>query len=59
MNMHVKTPDDWAREFKLHHCIGKKSFAKQILRIQLNVVESIGTAETTFKKIKSALDKLS
>jgi len=33
--MDIKTPDDWAREFKLHHCVGNKNFAKQIRKIQL------------------------
>jgi hypothetical protein len=30
----MKTPDEWAREFKLWHCVGSKSFAKQVQKIQ-------------------------
>jgi len=37
--MDIKHPDDWAREFKLHHCIGNKNFAKQIRRIQRETYE--------------------
>lgn len=36
MSEQLKSPDDWARHFKLHSCIGNKKFAKQIKEIQEN-----------------------
>lgn len=35
----MKTPDDYAREFKLPHCVGNKNFAKQIRKIQKEAYE--------------------
>ncbi len=34
----LKSPDDWARHFKLHSCIGNKKFAKQIMEIRDNAL---------------------
>jgi len=53
--MNIKTPDDWAREFKLHHCIGNKNFAKQIRRVQKEAYEAARKhdEQTAKKTIKS------
>jgi len=51
----MNTPDDWAREFKLHHCIGNKNFAKQIRKIQLESYKAgrKDDEQTAKKRIKS------
>jgi len=46
--MKINTPDDWARIFKLHNCIGNKKFAEQVKQIQQNVIDSL--KETKPKK---------
>lgn len=33
-----KNGDYYARAFKLHHCIGSKSFASQVARIQADAI---------------------
>jgi hypothetical protein len=35
----MKTADQWAREFKLHHCIGSRKFAEQVKKIQENAIQ--------------------
>ena len=40
MKNQLKTPNDWAREFKLHNCIDNPRFAKQIRAIQENAINS-------------------
>jgi hypothetical protein len=36
----MKNPDDWARIFKLHNCIGNDRFAKQVKAIQEDAINS-------------------
>lgn len=36
----LKTPDDYARQFKLHHCIGNRKFAEQIQLVQKEAMEA-------------------
>ena len=36
----MKTPDDFAREFKLHNCIGNPRFAAQVRAIQEDALKS-------------------
>lgn len=35
-----KTADDWAKQFKLHSCIGNQKFAEQVKAIQEDAVRS-------------------
>jgi len=37
----MKTSDEWAKEFKLHSCIGNKKFQKQIKKIQDDIIKRI------------------
>lgn len=56
----IKTPDDWAREFKLHHCIGNKNFAKQIRRVQREAyLAARSHSDTEAKKFIKSLDNQS
>lgn len=55
--MNVKTPDEWAREFKLHHCIGNKKFAAQIRRVQKEAYQAARQhSENEAKKFVKSLD---
>ena len=47
--MNLLTPDEIARLFKLHHCIGSKSFARQVKIIQGNAM--------AHEKAKKDIDK--
>ena len=38
--MKLKTPDEIARHFKLHNCVGNPRFAKQIEFIQDNAIQA-------------------
>ena len=55
--MDIQHPDDWARKFKLHHCIGNKNFAKQIRQIQREAyLAGQKDDEQKAKKVLKSLD---
>ena len=51
----MKTPDEWAREFKLPACIGNKKFSAQIKTIQNDAI--MASAELVNKEVFPFLRK--